>query len=135
MTQRWPAPGDIVWCRFPELPATHPGPKPRPALVIAVDERTDGVSVRVVYGTSQKVDRLRAGEFVITRLGHPGPFALAGLSHDTKFDLRASIELPWGSVFFGVAPRAPHGQTPKLGTLHPALMRAAQAAWSATRKR
>jgi hypothetical protein len=35
----------------------------------------------------------------------------------------------------GVPPGAPHGQTPKLGILHPSLMHRAQAAYAARRKR
>lgn len=36
MSQSWklPAPGDIVWCLFPEVPDIEPGPKPRPAVKI-----------------------------------------------------------------------------------------------------
>ena len=36
MSAAWklPAPGDIVWCLFPEIPDIQPGPKPRPALVM-----------------------------------------------------------------------------------------------------
>ena len=51
----WPAPepGDIVWCRFPERPRDKPGPKPRPALVLAVTQRSGGFEVEVAYGTSQ----------------------------------------------------------------------------------
>jgi hypothetical protein len=126
-----PAPGDMVWCHFPELPDPEPGPKPRPALILTVDEQTDGVTVRVAYGTSQRVDRLKAGEFAITRLGHPAAFKLAGLAYDTKFDLKAAVELPWDEPFFKVPPRPEHGQTPRLGTLHPTLMRAAKAAHDA----
>lgn len=61
MRARWtpPAPGDIVWCRFPNLPQRSTGPKPRPALVCDVTEREDGVAVTVAYGTSQSLNRLR----------------------------------------------------------------------------
>jgi len=132
---RWrpPAPGDIVWCRFPELPRRSPGPKPRPALVCEVTEREDGVAVTVAYGTSQGLDRLHAGEFAITRQAHPAAYASAGLSFDTKFDFRQAIELPWTDDFFAVPPRAPHGQQPKLGSLHASMMRPAQAAYKAAR--
>ena len=58
-------------------------------------------------------------------------FALAGLAFDTKFDFKVVVELPWTAQFFKVAPRAIYGQTPKLGTLHPSLMRAAKAAHDA----
>lgn len=134
-TWKPPAPGDIVWCRFPELLATTPGPIPRPALVADVVSREDGGVVRVVYGTSQRVDRLKAGEFTIRKAGNPGAFALAGLAFDTKFDFKAVLELPWIGQFFKVAPRAPHGQTPLLGTLHPSLIRAVKAAYDAAADR
>lgn len=134
MTARpWPQPeaGDVVWCHFPELPDTAPGPKPRPALVISVLVRADGTSVKVLYGTSQGVQNLRAGEFAISKALNPSAYALAGLSFDPKFNFKAVVELPWSEVFFKVPPRAVHGQSPKLGTLHPSLMRAAKAAHDA----
>jgi hypothetical protein len=130
-----PAPGDIVWCRFPELPDFNPGPKSRPALVPTVATREDGVVVHVVYGTSQRVDHLKTGEFSILKAHNAAAFALAGLAFETKFDFKVIVELPWTELFFKVAPRAPHGQTPKLGTLHPALMRAAKAAHDAAASR
>jgi len=79
MAAHWPlpAPGDIVWCRFPELPRQSPGPKPRPALVLEVIEREDGIEIAVVYGTSQRVDKLSAGEFAITRPGHAAAYKAA----------------------------------------------------------
>jgi hypothetical protein len=129
-----PTPGDIVWCRFPNLPRRSPGPKPRPALVCEVIEREDGVAVTVAYGSSQGLQRLHSGEFVITRQGNPAAYASAGLSFDTKFDLRQSVELPWNEDFFAVPPHAPHGQHPKLGSLHASMMRAAQAAFRAVRR-
>ena len=136
MSRTWAAPtvGDIVWCRFPELPDLQPGPKPRPALVIEVEIRSDGVNVRVAYGTSQRVDQLRAGEFSITRNFHPQAFLLAGLAEDTKFNLGQAVELPWEDRYFDVPPRPKHGQTPKLGTLHPSVYQAAAAAHAAARR-
>jgi hypothetical protein len=128
-----PAPGDIVWCRFPERPRDKPGPKPRPGLVVTVIEREDGVAVRVAHGTSQGLTRLASGEFAIRRDANPAAYELAGLSYDTKFDLRKVIELPWDEAFFGVPADARHGQNPKLGTLHPSMMKAVLAA--ADRKR
>ena len=124
-------PGDIVWCHFPESPDSKPGPKPRPALVTSVETRADGVVVRVVYGTSQRVDRQRTGEFSILKARNPAAFALAGLAFDTKFDFKVIVELPWTEQFFKLAPRTPHGHTPSLGCLHPSLMRAAKAAHDA----
>src|SRR5574340_354028 len=135
MATAWPVPepGDIVWCRFPERPRDKPGPKPRPALVLEVTRADDGVAVTVAYGTSQKLDRLMAGEFAIRRQDNPAAFELAGLSYATKFDLRKSLSLPWDAEFFAVAPGARFGQTPKLGTLHPALVGAVRAAARASR--
>jgi hypothetical protein len=128
---RPPSPGDLVWCWFPELPTKAPGPKPRPALVVNVVTRADGFVVQVVYGTSKRVDRLTAGQFAIRKEANPSVFALAGLAFDTKFDFKVLIELPWSDQFFKVPSRALHGQTPKLGTLHPSLIRAAKAAYDA----
>lgn len=132
----WPAPepGDIVWCRFPERPRDKPGPKPRPALVLEVIERTDGIEVSVAYGTSQGLDRMVAGEFAIRKHDNPAGYALAGLSHDTKFDLRAAIALPWDQAYFAVPPDQRCGQTPKLGSLHANLMKAVEAALRAVRR-
>jgi hypothetical protein len=126
-----PEPGDIVWCHFPHLPRRGPGPKPRPALVCGVTEREDGVAVTVAYGTSQGLNRLHAGEFAITKQGSPAAYRGAGLSFDTKFDFRQSVELPWNRDFFAPPPHTPHGQHPKLGSLHASMMRAAQTAFQA----
>ena len=126
-----PDPGDIVWCRFPQRPRDVPGPKPRPALIVSVMEHEDGIAVTVAYGTSQKLDRLSAGEFAIRKAQNRAAYEMAGLSYDTKFDLRNRVELPWNDTFFAVPPNPPHGQTPKLGSLHigmePALKAAAKA--------
>lgn len=131
----WESPesGDIVWCRFPLRPRDVPGPKPRPALVFSVTEREDGIAVTVVYGTSQKIDRLAAGEFVIRKADHKAAYEMAGLSYDTKFDLRNRVELPWSDSFFAVPPNPAHGQTPKLGSLHIGMKRALEAAAKAIR--
>jgi hypothetical protein len=126
-----PDPGDIVWCRFPQRPRDVPGPKPRPALVVAITEHEDGIAVTVAYGTSQKLDRLAAGEFAIRKAQNRAAYEMAGLSYDTKFDLHNRVELPWNDTFFAVPPNPTHGQTPKLGSLHigmePALKAAAKA--------
>lgn len=128
-----PTPGDIVWCHFPNLPRRSPGPEPRPALVCDVTEREDGVAVTVAYGTSQGMQRLHNGEFAITKQGNRAAYISAGLSFDTKFDLRQSVELPWNEDFFAVPARAPHGQHPKLGSLHASMMRSAHAAFQVVR--
>lgn len=131
MTQKWwgePAAGDIVWCHFPDN--IHPRPKPRPALILTVfDDDAPRFEVRVAYGTSQKTTTLHRGEFAILRERIPAAYETAGLSYDTKFDLKQAIDLPYSTEWFSVPPAAPHGQNPKLGTLHPSLVRAVQSAF------
>ena len=132
MTRWWPEPaaGDIVWCHFPD--GMHPRSKPRPALVLVVfDDDAPEFTVRVAYGTSQRTTTLYGGEIAILRGHHPAAYAAANLSFDTKFDLRRLLNLPYSADWFSVPPAAPHGQTPKLGTLHPSLVRAVQAAFRA----
>jgi hypothetical protein len=125
-----PAAGDIVWCHFPD--GVHPHPKPRPALILAVfDDDAPQFTVRVVYGTSQRTRTLHRGEFAILRANNPIGYEAAGLSYDTKFDLRQMVDLPYSTEWFAVPPTAPYGQIPKLGTLHPSLVRALQAAFRA----
>ncbi|MBC5768208.1 type II toxin-antitoxin system PemK/MazF family toxin [Ramlibacter albus] len=128
----WAAPGlgEIVWCWWPDKGSkVLPGPKPRPCLVLELDE-SDPVQphVLVAYGTSRKLAQLHPGEFAITRAGHPHAFAAAGLSFDTKFNMGQTAWLPYSTRAFDVAPGAPHGQTPKLGVLHPSVIAAAAAA-------
>jgi len=128
----WPEPtaGEIVWCHFPDK--INPKPKPRPGLIISTKEDNEGlIFVCVAYGTSKKTDRLYSGEFRIAKSEHPAAYASAGLSYDTKFDFRNSLELPFNDVYFSVPPLAPHGQTPRLGTLHPSMVRIAAAAFAA----
>ena len=136
-TVRWfdpPQAGDIVWCRFPQHRIPGPGPKPRPALVLAVGEADGRPIVRVAYGTSQKPDRLFAGEFAILP-DLADAFAASGLSYPTKFDLAVIFELDYNDIWFGVPPHAPHGQNPKLGIMHPSLLRRAAAAARAAKQR
>ena len=139
MAQWWsePTAGDIVWCHFPDN--INPRAKPRPALILAVfDYKAEQVTgrttmpqftVRVVYGTSQRTNTLYRGEFVIVRDKNPAAYEIAGLSYDTKFDLKQSLDLPYTTEWFSVPPAAAHGQSPKLGTLHPSLVRAVEAAF------
>ena len=131
----WPEPaaGDIVWCHFPDN--IHPKPKPRPGLIVSTKEDDEGkIFVSVAYGTSQKTNRLFSGEFRITKIEHPVAYSSAGLSYDTKFDLKNTLELPFNEVYFSVPPNAPHGQLPKLGTLHPSMVRIAAAAFDVISK-
>lgn len=88
--------------------------------------------VLVAYGTSQKTDQLRSGEFLISDRDVTA-YQLAGLSYPTKFSFHSTVELPFNSEWFKVPPSAPHGQTPRLGVLHPSLMLRARAAWEAAR--
>ena len=127
--------GDIVWRLFPELPDSNPGPKPRPALVLSVESRDDGDIVRVAYGTSQKLNKLRTGEVAITQSQHPAAYALAGLSYDTKFDFKAIVALPWTDRYFKAPPKSRHGNNPKLGTLHATVMRVVESAYRAAMAR
>jgi hypothetical protein len=125
-----PTAGEIVWCHFPDN--VTPRPKPRPALVLAVfDDDAPEFTVCVAYGTSQRTTTLHRGEFSILRDRNPVAFQAAGLSYDTKFDLRQAVDLPYTTDWFSVPPAAPHGQNPRLGTLHPSLVRAVEAAFRA----
>jgi len=129
----WPSPaaGEIVWCHFPQDAKLEPGPKPRPALVVKVfDDHLPHCYVLVAYGTSQKTNQLRSGEFLISNLD-AAAYRLAGLSYPTKFNFHSVVELPFNDQWFKPPPHAPHGQIPKLGVLHPSLMRRVQAAWEA----
>ena len=129
----WPEPvaGELVWCHFPHLPASQPGPKPRPALVIEVKQLASGrTRVLVAYGTSKKLTALRAGEFVINRQ-NSAAYALSGLGTDTKFCLQTAVELDFNSDWFKPPPLKPFGDNPKLGLLHPSLSRSAALAWVA----
>jgi hypothetical protein len=125
-----PALGDIVYCRFPEL-EDIPASKPRPVLVVGIVEFDDGTpGVRVAYGTSKRVSELHAGEFAITP-ADGSAYTHSGLSYPTKFDLRKPENLPYTDTWFRVPPGQPFGQSPKLGILHPSLVRRAQTAFNA----
>lgn len=133
MTPAWwqePAAGDIVWCHFPDH--IHPRAKPRPALILVVfDDDAPQFHVSVAYGTSQRTTTLHRGEFSILRERNAAAYESAGLSYDTKFDLGQVMTLPYSTEWFSVPLAAPHGQIPKLGTLHPSLVRAVEAAYRA----
>jgi len=128
-----PSPGDIVWCRFPERGLPGPGPKARPALVLKVGEVGGRPAAVVAYGTSRKIDQLYAGEFAITPSDYSA-YEAAGLSAPTKFNLARTSELDFNDLWFAVPHGAPHGQTPKLGILHPSLVRRAEAAYRAANR-
>lgn len=123
MTWKAPEIGDIVWCRFPELPSTEPAFKCRPALVISVGSRPDGVRMAVVaYGTSKHVDQRYPGQFVV-RPQDGDAFDLTGLAHATRFDLKKRVTLPWNDMWFDVAPNEPFGHHPKMGLISLSLER------------
>src|SRR5688572_27647149 len=125
-----PLAGDIVWCRFPVDLQKHSGSKARPALILKVyDDHAPQFSVLVAYGTSQKLTTLYKGEFAITH-SQGEAFRTAGLSYDTKFNLANRIDLPFNDEYFAISPRAPYGQQPKIGVLHPSLMKTAAAAFA-----
>lgn len=123
-----PAPGDIVWCRFPQREDIKPGPKPRPALVLSVMDDADPLRVRVAYGTTQRLDRVRPTEFVIGA-DHPAAYALAGLSHPTKFCFTNVVILPYNELWFAPAPGIPPKPDPRMGSLHASLVKIAERAF------
>jgi hypothetical protein len=94
------------------------------------DDDAPRYNVLIAYGTSQKTDRLLAGEFLIAPL-YRAAYKLAGLSYPTKFNFKQTVKLPYNEEWFKVPPASPHGQTPKLGVLHPTWVRRASAAWAA----
>ncbi|MEC5317511.1 type II toxin-antitoxin system PemK/MazF family toxin [Brenneria populi subsp. brevivirga] len=122
-----PAPGDILWCKFPHQ-LGMPGPKPRPALVLNIIPNEH--AVLVVYGTTQKIDRIYPGEFVI------GPkldgWEVSGLLRETKFDLSRSVTVPFTTDWFNVAPGIfKKSPPPKMGIIPPLAIPALQKAYKA----
>ena len=103
--------------------------------MLSVEHREDGDIVRVAYGTSQKLNRLRTGEVAITQSQQPAAYALAGLSYDTKFDFNAIVELPWTARYFKPPPKSRYGNHPKLGTLHATVLRSVEFAFRAAMAR
>jgi hypothetical protein len=126
-----PAPGDIVWCRFPEALGS-PGPKSRPALVLAVSPTTH--EVELAYGTSKKTQQVYPGEFVVAQ--SDSGFVESGLSYTTKFDLSHRVKLPFNVEWFQAAPGCPGNiPLPKIGILHACFYKiAADAAATVAKK-
>lgn len=119
-----PVPGDIVWCHFPES-VGRPGPKPRPALVLALAPAFKAITV--AYGTSQKTDRIYQTEFLVDT-SDPN-FALTGLSVPTKFDMGKQVQIPFNTDWVAKAPSLfPNIPLPKLGVLPAGLVKAARQA-------
>ena len=109
-------PLDLVFCHFPTEGALEPAPKPRPALVLNVADDSDPQRVEVAYGTSKKTTQKYAGEFELTpRDGKV--FQRAGLTEESKFDLRRRVWLPYNERWFTPKPASPLRKTPKLGAL------------------
>jgi hypothetical protein len=79
------------------------------------------------------VNRLYKGEFLIAKMQDPAAYVAAGLSYDTKFNLGNTIDLPFNDQYFSVPPHAPFGQIPKLGILHPSMVKAAATAFQASK--
>ena len=109
----------------------RPGPKPRPVLVLAVGGIEGDTVLEAAFGTSQKTRRLYTGEFLIDPEDGDS-YRVAGLSYPTKFNLKKRLELPYTADWFAVAPGVPFGQSPKLGLLHPSLMRRARSAFESS---
>lgn len=121
-----PAPGDFVWCHFPEK-VGNLGPKSRPALVIAVFDNDH--AIRVAYGTTKKTEesRIYPGEFVLDP--SDAGFQESGLAERTKFDLGNAHTLPFDSDWF--APNQSiyaSSPLPKMGSLHSSYMKAVKEA-------
>ncbi|MGC0971889.1 hypothetical protein WKH29_11450 [Pantoea agglomerans] len=113
--------GDIVWCYIPHAECEgEPGPYPRPGLV--VKRSVEDHAVMVVFGTSQKTDRVYDTEFVI-RKGEAG-YTVSGLARDTKFDMSRMYKLPYDSDWFDLAPiqNGVATTSPVMGVLHPSYM-------------
>lgn len=109
-------PLDLVYCRFPDEGLPDPAPKPRPALVLNVNDESVPQRVEVAYGTSQRTRNKYAGEFELApRDG--AIFERAGLTVETKFDLGRTVWLPYNDRWFTPPPGVPRAATPKLGTL------------------
>lgn len=105
--------GDVVWTVFPTKEIS---PKPRPAIVVATDEKSH--SIQVIYGTSQKIDRIYSGEFLISK--EHQDFHQTGLIYSTKFDTNNKVALPYNYTWFKTAPSRngdPTRATPVLGLL------------------
>ena len=78
------------------------------AYAVAVNRRFfcnfRAMQIRVAYGTSQKTTTLYRGEFASLRDRDPAAYACAGLSHDTKFNLKQAVDLPYSTDWFSAPP-------------------------------
>lgn len=99
-------PLDVVYCRFPDEGRLSPAPKPRPALVLNVNDESVPQRVEVAYGTSQRTRNKYAGEFELAPRDGP-VFKKAGLTEETKFHLGRTVWLPYNDRWFMPPPAVP----------------------------
>lgn len=111
------SPFDIVYCYFPEKGTLDPAPKPRPALVLNVNDETNPQRIEIAYGTSQKTGKKYSGEFELTPKDGDA-FKQAGLASESKFDLCRRVWLPYNDRWFKPKPSVPPKSSPKMGTLN-----------------
>ena len=77
--------------------------------------------VSVVYGTSQKTNRIYLTEVLLDP--EDAGFSASGLSYRTKFDVARQVQLPFDSDWFEPAPGPQTNiPLPKMGVLHPSYM-------------
>lgn len=122
-----PQPADILLARFPtHLAKDLPGPKTRTCLVLFIYEEDH--AVEIAYGTSQKLDRVYKGEFLISA-NEPG-FQGTGLRKDTKFDLTNRVIVPFDNSWFA-PPYSGHisSPPPKIGRVQLEHRDALRKAW------
>ena len=109
-----PHAGEVSWGRFPyDKTLGEPGPEARPCLILAVFEAGSRFQVLIAYGTTKLHRGLKAGEFLIDdRLA----MTQAGLTEETKFDLKNHTLLPYSDKWFEIAPGTGH-PSPKMGDI------------------
>ena len=137
-----PEPGDVLWCRFPEIEGIKPGAKPRPCIVLWVSDPPSAPDipyrVRVVYGTTKIRGKALPHEADIDPVSNPSAYQASGLAYPTRFNFKKLVVVNYDDMFFERAPRggkvAPL-PSPRMGTLHPSMMRAFSAAYSAAGNR
>lgn len=129
-----PNPGELLWCRFPELESIAPSPKSRPALVLSVDDEREPLRLRLAYGTSRRVHEIEPWEVLISP-EDPEVFRLSGLALPTKFQFNKIVVLDYTPLWFAPAPGTPRRHHPRLGALHPSLVQGAAQAYAAALRR
>lgn len=116
----WPGPqlGEFCWCWFPQDAPLERGRKPRPCLICQMSKNEQGSRfvVVVAYGTSQKIEVLYPGEFLL-RPEDGAAFASSGLKVATKFNLKQRVALPYNSDFFELPNWVAGARSPRLGRL------------------